>query len=701
MRKELKKWGLFSLLILMVSFSLNAKEVHITVLGTSDVHGNIMNYDYYKVKTYSQGFATISTKVKEIRNENENVVLLDAGDLIQGTPLTYYYGKKMKPGKNYPMTKIMEIMKYDSGTVGNHEFNYGQESLHKIIDGTSFPILSANVVKENGELEFTPYTVIERDGVRIGILGLTTQSTTASETKGLKILNPVEVSKEYVKKLREEEKCDLVIISAHFGLDPEKRDGNYALPIAKQISGIDGIFTGHDHALIDMDVMGPDGYAVPILMPYKWGRALSRMDFHLTDESGKWEVIRNKTAHNVYDFKKTPVKADEDILSAGSKYHKVTLEYTQTVIGKTDKDFKDGYKDEIKGVSQGKLQNTPLVDLVNSVQMEYANADISLAAEFSSSANIKKGNITINDISSIYIYENYLFGMKITGEELRKLLEYEVRYYIQTKDGDATIAFNKNIPGYNYDMFKGVDFEIDISKVATKGAKDLESGKSFRIFNLMKDGKKVKSTDEFVLALNDYRFQSWGEKMHGGFLYSMGIRSEEEATKRITFVSQDVYGDEGQVRNLMIKYIKEKGMISPKVRQNWKLSGYDFSNLNGGKEMATLINEGIITVPTAGRFAVNFEAINLNDTLNEAEVKRISEKTGLSLAKLNRSKTKGDLYKKVLLLRDGKTYIIKKGDYLFKIAIDNDIEINKLANLNNIENVNQIFEGQKILIPMN
>ena len=701
MKKGLKRWGLLSLLLLMISFSLNAKEVHITILGTSDVHGNIMNYDYYKVKTYSQGFATVSTKVKEVRNENENVVLLDTGDLIQGTPLTYYYGKKMKPGKNYPMTKIMDIMNYDAGTVGNHEFNYGQDSLQKIIEGASFPILSANVVKENGELEFTPYTVIERKGIRIGILGLTTQSTTASEIKGLKILNPVEVTKRYVKKLREEEKCDLVILSAHFGLDPQKRDGNYALPIAKQISGIDGIFTGHDHAIVDMDVMGPDGYAVPIVMPYKWGRALSRMDFYLNDDNGKWEVMRNKTAHNVYNFKKEAVKADPEILAAGSEYNKVTLDYTQTVIGKTDKDFKDGYKDEIKGISQGKLQNTPLVDLVNTVQMKYANADISLAAEFSPSANIKKGNITINDISSIYIYENYLYGMKITGEELRKLLEYEVRYYVQTKKGDATIAFNTAIPGYNYDMFKGIDFEVDISKVAAKDAKELESEKLFRIFNLMKNGKKIKDTDEFILALNDYRFQSWGEKMHGGFLYAMGIRSEEEAMKKVTFVSQDVYGDEGQVRNLMIKYIKEKGMISPEARENWKLVGYDFSNLKGRKEMVALINQGIITVPTAGRFAVNFEAINLNDKPEEAEIKRISEKTGIDFSDLVGVKTKGELYQKVELLRNGEIYIIKKGDYLFKIAEDHNVELNRLANINNIENVNLIFEGQKIVVPMN
>jgi len=656
--KRNQKSLVFTLVFLLVFscasfiFAADTGEVHITILGTADVHGHIMNYDYYGVRTYTQGFAIVSTMVKEVREENPNTLLIDAGDLIQGTPLTYYYGKMMKPDKDYPMTYIMGIMNYTAGTVGNHEFNYGLDTLQKVIDTAKFPILSANVVKESdGSLVFAPYTVVDVEGVKVGILGLTTQSCTASDIRGLKILHPVETAEKYVKILKEEENCALVIITAHFGLDPDKRAGNYARPIAQNVVGIDGVLTGHDHATIDVEEMGPTGYTVPILMPYKWGRALARFDFYLKNIDGKWVVERNKTEQQVYDLRKDPVEPDEEILMAGKKYHEATLEYTGTIIGTTTADFKEGYSDEIKGISQGKLQDTPLINLVNQFQLKYAKADISLAAEFAATANIKKGDITINDISSIYIYENYLFGMRITGAELKKLLEYEVRFYRQVKDGDATIAFDDSIPGYNYDMFKGVTFDIDLSKPAPQNADELASGKQFRIFNLKKDGKPVNDDDEFILALNDYRFQSWGETMHGGFLYAMGIRSEEEAYKRIVFDSQETYGDEGQARNLMIKYVKEKGTISPVVDDNWHFVGFDFSKLDGREEMIQLINEDIISVPTEGRFGVNFKSINLLEKPDKEEIAVISEKTNIPVSVLEQYQTKGELYKNVIKLR--------------------------------------------------
>ncbi|QTL96606.1 2',3'-cyclic-nucleotide 2'-phosphodiesterase [Iocasia frigidifontis] len=658
------------LLVFLLSFTaliLAAdKEVHITILGTTDVHGNIMNYDYYGVHTYSQGFAMVNTMVKRIKSENPNTILIDAGDLIQGTPLTYYYGKKMKPDKNYPMTKIMNLMGYSAGAVGNHEFNYGQDTLHKIIDTADFPVLSANIIKESdSSLEFTPYTIIDVKGVKVAILGLTTQATTASEIEGLRILNPLDVAKEYVKKLKEEEKVDLVFISAHFGLDPEEREGNYARPIAQEVPGVDGILTGHDHAFVDIEEMGPGGYTVPILMPYKWGRALARYDFYLKRDNAKWVIDRDKTEHQVYDLRKMELEPDQEILLAGQSYHQETLEYTGTVIGTATADFKKGYQDEIKGISQGKLQDTPLVNLVNAVQMKYAEADISLAAEFAATANIKKGDITINDLSSIYIYENYLYGIKITGSELKKLLEFEARYYRQVKDGDATIAFNDSIPGYNYDMFKGITFDIDLSKPAPESAADLEDGKQFRIYNLKKDGKLVKDNDKFILALNDYRFQSWGKKMHGGFLYAMGIKSKEEAMKRVVFSSQEKYGDEGQVRNLMISYVKGKGTISPLVDDNWHLTGFDFSDLVGRDEMVQLINEGIISVPTKGRFGVNYQAINLYEKPEKEEISLISEKTNIPVKLLEKFQTKGELYKNVVILRDNykKVSILSINDF--------------------------------------
>lgn len=654
-----QKWLILVLAFLIGLFSascvlaVNQDEVQITILGTSDVHGNIMNYDYYGVRTYAQGFATVSTMVKQVRKENPNTLLIDAGDLIQGTPLTYYYGKIMKPNKDYPLTTIMEQMNYTAGTVGNHEFNYGLDTLQKIIDTAHFPILSANIVNEaDGSLAFDPYTIVEVKGVKVGILGLTTQSCTASEIKGLKILDPVLTAEKFVKKLRQEEGCDLVLVTAHFGLDPEKRAGNYARPIAQTVAGVDGILTGHDHSVIDIEETGPEGYNVPILMPYKWGRALARFDFYLKKVDGRWVINRDKTAHQVYNFKSNPVQPDPEILLAGKKYHQETLEYTGTVIGNATADFKKGYSDEIRGISQGKLQDTPLVNLVNQVQMKYAKADISLAAEFAPSANITKGDITINDISAIYIYENYLYGIKITGAELKKLLEYEARYYHQVTDGDATIAFNDQIPGYNYDMFTGINFEIDLSKPAPQNAAEVMTGKRFRIYNLEKDNQPVRDDDQFILAINDYRFQSWGETMHGGFLYAMGITSEEEAMQRVVFSSQEEYGDDGQIRNLMIKYIREKGQILPAVDNNWRLTGFDFSKLSGRKEMVQLINQGIIDVPTKGRFGVNYQTINLRAKPDKEELAKISDKTFIPVSVLEKFQTKGELYKNVIEIKD-------------------------------------------------
>ncbi|MDB2150450.1 bifunctional metallophosphatase/5'-nucleotidase [Clostridium butyricum] len=526
----------------------------ISIVATSDIHGNILSFDYSTNAAPSKGMglAKVSTYVKNLRANNPNVMLIDNGDMIQGTPLSYYYDMIDKTSP-YPISKVMGAMGYDTETLGNHEFNYGLDTLNRFMDSQKsegINILSANIYDENNNNFVNPYYIksfnIDGNTVKVGILGLTTKCIPNWEDpehyKGLHFNDLVSEAKKYVPIMKNHG-ADIVIVAAHSGEEgaADTIPENQVKAIATEVSGIDAIVAGHAHSTFtDNSLKNPDGKIVPVIEPGKWGNNISQIDIQL--DSNKVKSISTKNI-----AMDSSIAEDSDIVSIIAPYQEKTLKYTSTIIGKSTGEFSG--KDQT-------TKPTAIMDLINKVQANAAGTQLSIAAPLSASAYIPSGDITIKDVIGVYVFENYLYGIKMTGKQIKTWLEYSARYYKQASNENDPIVKdqNFNVPDYNLDQLYGATYDIDLTKPVGN-----------RIVNLKYNGKLIKDTDTFTVAINDYRYNGGG-----GFMKEAGISNTNPSI--VTYSSAKKLGDDGQVRSLMTSYIKEKGVITPDCTNNWKLS---------------------------------------------------------------------------------------------------------------------------------
>lgn len=585
MRKHVRRLTgltLFVMMLVLISSVGFAADKTITILQTSDIHGNIYPWSYKIGESDDDvGLAKVNSVVKKVKEENPNALLVDSGDIIQGTTLTNIF-KDRKDVVN-PMMKTMNYMEYDAMVLGNHEFNFGLPILERIMGQADFPVLSANTkYKSDGSDYMKPYVIKEVDGVKVGILGLTTPNIPlwdGPKVTSLSFQGMSESAEKYVPEMKEKG-ADIIIALAHAGLDGRhhKTGGDKARKVAENNPEISVIFSGHDHEKVNTTVNG-----VLVAAPEDKGHQVVRVDLKLNNDSGSWTVASKKADHyETYKF-----KADQGVLDVAEKYHEETVEYVNTPIGTATGDFTPGNK--VKGIPAAQVQDTALVDLINKVQMEYTDADISAAALFTTDATIDKGPVSIKDAARIYKYSNTLYKVKISGKELKDYMEWSAAYYNTYKPGDVTISFNPEIRGYMYDMFAGVDFKIDISKPAGNRIKDLTY-----------NGKPVKDDQIFTLALNNYRYSG---------LKSSGIISREPMFK----------SDKG-IREYIIDYIRERDVINPTVDNNWEIVGADLDHW-AKAEALKLMNDGVLTIPSENR-SWNGASLNLREDLRRKTVVR-------------------------------------------------------------------------------
>ncbi|MHB1653644.1 MAG: 5'-nucleotidase C-terminal domain-containing protein [Desulfitobacteriaceae bacterium] len=532
---------------------IKSNAVALTVLATSDVHGNIFPWDYSSAKAANQGLAKVSTYVNQVRTQNPNVMLVDNGDTIQGTPLSYYYDK-IDTQSEYPMAKVMGAMHFDTWTLGNHEFNYGKDVLNRVMGDMqkeNIHVLSANTYKDDGTNFVDSYYIktfsTPQGDVKVGILGLTTKTIPSWEDKahyaGLQFNDLVVEANKWVPKMRAAG-ANLVVVTMHSGEESaaDTIPENQVKAVATGVNGIDAIVAGHKHSNIAQDnFTNPSGQTVIVTEPGKWAQYVSRIDFTISkDASGNWVALK---ASKIVAMDNT-VTADPAILQLAQPYQDATLAYIGTKIGTATGDFLgDGQT----------MKETALMDLINKVQQHYAKTDLSIAAPLSATAQILKGDVTIQDLMRVYVFENFLYGVKMSGKQLKDWMEWSVRYYQQVPSSTDSITKDKalNIPDYNLDQLYGAIYTVDLTQPAGQ-----------RIKNLTLNGKLVQDNDVFTVAINNYRFNGGG-----GFMKAAGITNPE-----VTFDSAKTYGDDGQVRNLMIKYIQEVGTITPTVENDWTLS---------------------------------------------------------------------------------------------------------------------------------
>lgn len=632
------------------------EAVTITVLGTTDIHGNIYDWSYESQNEDDDvGLAKVYTIVKEVREENPNTLLIDNGDNLQGTVLTDdLYNNDLT--KTNPMIDTMNFMGYDAMTLGNHEFNFGLDLINKAVEEAKFPIISANIYnKKDGSNFVKPYVIKEMSGVKVAILGLTTPNIPlwdGPKVTNLQFKHMAEEAEKYVKILKEEEGVDLIIATAHAGLDGRHHptEGDKVNLVIERAPEIEAILIGHDHEAIAKEVNGTLVGAAE-----DKAHQVVRFDLTLQKQDEKW-IISDK---NVKLIETKSVEASEELKEYSKEYHEATLEFLKEELGKALGNFHP--ESEIPGIPTAQIRDTAVIDLINDVQLKYTGADVAAAALFKSDSNIEEGPVTFSDIFDIYKYPNTLMAVEVTGKELKDYMEWSASYYNTYKTGDVTISFNPEIRGYNYDMFAGVDYKIDISKPVGE-----------RIVDVTFKGEPLRDDQVLKLAVNNYRFGST-------------LQSKDMIKNKEYFNS-----DPKPIRSFIAEYIKEKGTIEPKADNNWEIIGTDL-NHPLRDYIIEQVKEGNIEIPKSsdGR-TPNVKALNVYELI---EAGKISEEKLKEVGIGIDSTSDKEIGYKV------KTYVVKSGDVLWKIAKKFGLTWETLAEYNGMKNPNLIYPGEKILVP--
>ena len=517
-------------------------RAHIVILSTTDMHGRIFPIDYYTNKYDNVGIAKVATLVKEARKNDPDLLLIDSGDTIQGTPLEYFHNKRNNTPPD-PMMLAMNALHYDAMTVGNHEYNFGLNVLEKARSEAKFPWLSANTYdKGTPRTHYKPYIVKEVSGVRMGVLGLTTPGIPNWENvpnyAGLEFHETVSEARKWVAVLRNSEKVDLVVIAMHMGIEEDLRTGqinpsqvpneNAAIAIARHVPGVDIILLGHTHREVSSLVVN----GVLLTQANRWASHVARVDLYLEQVGGRWHVIAN-SARTIPVTEKTTL--DPEIAKLGEPYDKETQDWLSRAIGESSEELT---------ARDCRFRDTAIIDLIQRVQLEAGNADVSMAACFNPEARIPKGKVTVRNIAGLYEYENTLVTLELTGQQLKEALEHSAQYFREYEQGKSLAELiDQRVAGYNFDMAAGVTYDIDLTKPFGQ-----------RIQNLKFKGRPLAPEQKLRVVTNNYR-------VNGGGNYTMYKGAPV------------VYRSSEEVRELIIDWVEKHKTVPTQSNGNWRIVG--------------------------------------------------------------------------------------------------------------------------------
>ena len=567
--------ALVMVLALLPSAAFAAEgEKHITILGTSDMHGNIWGFSYEDSKeTDNNGMARLYTYIQQVRAENPNTILIDAGDDIQGTIMTDDIYNKI-PEEPHPVVAAMNYMGYDAMTLGNHEFNWGIDTMQKILSQAQFPVLAANVKDTSGGfVTGAGWTIVEKDGVKVAVIGVVTPDVPIWDggKEGVEACT-YEAANTAVKNAIAEigDGADVIVVSAHMGMYAEfDEDGgsDSAQKILDDNPEIDVLQVAHNHVVVS-ETQGD----TVIGGVRNGGRDIARFDLTLDQNNH----VTDATVEIVDMTGVTPSQALRDI-ELVKESHQKTIDFITgggsgedgeggAALGSTTAKFQP--VDEIAGLPEGKLQDTAVMDLINKVQLENSGADVSAAALFKDTSDLPEGDINYGNIFDIYKFDNTLYRVTVTGKELKGYMEWAAACYNQWVPGDINISFDPEYPGYLYDMFAGVDYEIDLSQP-----------KGERIKNVMFKGAPLQDDQTLTLAVNNYR-------------YSSALKAQNLIAGKKEWESSN------SIRDMIVAYLAEHAPISPEVDNNWKIVGVDLSLDDPRRqEIIDLVNAGRLDTP--------------------------------------------------------------------------------------------------------
>ena len=456
------------------------------IIGTSDLHGKFLPWDYaLNAESLSGSVAQLSTAIAQYRDDN--TLLVDAGDTIQDNSADIFVG-----GDDvHPMVQAINALNYDVWVTGNHEYNYGMDVTKKTIADMNCKVLTGNVYDENGDPIADGYAIFEKDGVRVAVIGMVTQNITrwdAANLANCTVTDPLEETRKIIDSIQGQ--YDVLVGVYHMGIKNEYGVENSGVTdILNACPEFDVMVSSHEHS----QIQGEDINGVLVVQNKNMAQTMAVIDLTLEKDGDGWKVA-DKTSEsiNIADF-----EADPAIVELLGKYDEQARADAEQVVGQ----LADGAlapDNEIAEIPSAQIQDTALIDLINAVQMYYTDAPVSAAALFTMDANMFPGDIHKCDMALVYKYTNTLYKLHMTGAQLKKYMEWSVNYYNTFKPGDLTISFNPEIRAYNYDMFAGVNYEVNIAN---------EPGS--RIENLTwPDGTPVKEDDEFDIAVNNYRANS-------------------------------------------------------------------------------------------------------------------------------------------------------------------------------------------------
>lgn len=526
-----------------------AQPVTLTILGTSDVHGNLLGYSYEDNEpTDDDGLARVCTYVSQVREENPNTLLLDNGDCTQGTILTDDLYTPF-PEKEHPVFAAMNFMGYDAMTLGNHEFNWGVPNMQALLSQAEFPVLCANIRDKDGScVTGSGWVILEKAGLKIAVIGVTTPYIPLWDggKEGIDTLTyhaGAAAVREALAQLPTP--VDLTVVCSHMGMEGSfdmDADSGSAGKILEENPEIDVLMLGHDHVTIARK----DGSTL-IGAPEKFGSQVVRFDLTFNEEK---ELV--STAVEVVDMAAYAPSAQLAELPAVAQAHQQTLCLITGIaadgtpyppLGSTTARFQPD--DEIPGIPAGRIMDTAVPDLINRIQLENSQADVSAASLFKSTSDLPAGDLYYSNIFDIYKFDNTIYRVSVTGAELRAYMEWSAGHYNQWTPGDIHISFDPEHPDYLYDMFAGVDYEIDLSQP-----------KGQRIRNVMFRGAPLEDDQLLTLAVNNYRYHS--------------------ALVPFGFVSHTPQWESScSVRDMIVAYFAENSPVSPEVDNNWRIVGVD------------------------------------------------------------------------------------------------------------------------------
>jgi 2',3'-cyclic-nucleotide 2'-phosphodiesterase / 3'-nucleotidase len=588
--KYCRLWLILTLAILASCGDSDRYEsITVKIIQTSDVHGLLFPYDHINHSPAEGSLARVHSFVENERANNEQVViLLDNGDILQGQP-TVYYSNFENQDDEHILTRVMNFMKYDAATVGNHDIEAGPAVYDRVVAGSYFPWLAANILRKGTDKTyFKPYTIIEVKGIKIAVMGLITSMVPEwlpeSLWKDMEFREMVPEAERWMKIILEKEKPDIVVGLFHEGFGSTRLDGNGEIVyesgsslVASMVPGFDVVMIGHDHRVWNTEIQNSSGDHVLVMGPGSHARQVAVAEIGLT-----WNRNSDSYAKAIKGeiVNMSGIQPDNSYMAQFEKETEEVNHYVSRKIGEFTRTISS--RDAMFGSSA-------FVDLVHVLQLDITGAQISFAAPLSFDAEISKGDVNVGDMFNLYRFENFLYTMELSGKEIKDYLEYSygnwynnmqdehdfLLLYRRDESGDISVSDDGQRyllaePSFNFDSAAGIDYTVDVSKPA---------GNRIKI-NYLSNGDLFRPESKYSVAINSYRGSGGGGHLERG----AGIPAEK-------FPDRIIYSTQRDLRHYLIHWIEENNVVDPRALNNWEVIPAGWHKNASDREMKLLFGD--------------------------------------------------------------------------------------------------------------